>query len=90
MREHFHEDEDNFKSKFKFYKRKQPTPDLSDVVDFDEVGKDESKKLLKAGTLFKAVDLLVITYYRSQWWRFKCSVVQFIGKLGRFKTFLFL
>ena len=28
---------DNFSKAFKFYKRKEPLPDLSNVIDFDSV-----------------------------------------------------
>ena len=65
IEEHIQENEDNFKKKFKFYKRKQPPPDLLDVVDFDKIALDESKKFSKVSNLPCAVEVLFFTYYRS-------------------------
>ena len=40
-------DFDNFKAEFKYYKRREPPPDLSNVIDFDEAGKITLAKFSK-------------------------------------------
>ena len=45
------EDFDNFKVQFKFYKRRQPPPDMSNVLDFDELGKVMSAKPSKVSII---------------------------------------
>ena len=36
---------DRFKAEFKYYKRKQPQPDLSNVIDFNKAGESTHLKV---------------------------------------------